>query len=76
MVKLPNKKKAVVDIRKLEEYCLNPFHQRGKHKAKVFKSVLGFTKREAKLLQDKLLDAAKNSDAIEISADTFGTRLY
>lgn len=37
MTQLPNKTKAFVDIRKLEEYCLNHLHQRGKHKAKVLK---------------------------------------
>jgi hypothetical protein len=76
MAELPNNAKAIVDIKKLEDYCLNPQHQRGKHKAKVFKSVLGFTKKEAKILSDKLLDAAKNNDAYEIASDIFGTRYY
>lgn len=76
MTQLPNNTKAFVDIRKLEEYCLNPLHQRGKHKAKVFKSALGFSKKDSRVLKVKLLEAAINLEAIEISADSFGTRYY
>lgn len=76
MTLLQNSKEAIVDIRKLEEYCLNPLHQIGKQKAKVFKSALGFSKNDARILQLKLLKAALNLDAVEISADSFGTRYY
>jgi hypothetical protein len=55
MTQLPNKTKAFVDIRKIEEYCLNPLHQRGKHKAKVFKSALGLSKKDSRILQMKSL---------------------
>lgn len=76
MPKLPYRKKAQVEIKKLEEYCLNPNHQRGKHKAKVFNSVLGFTRKDALVLKKYLLDAAFNQDAIEIFSDSFGKRYY
>ncbi len=42
-MKLPNAEKAFVDIEKLRGYCLNQFHERGKHKARLFSSILGFT---------------------------------
>jgi hypothetical protein len=32
----PHAESAVLDIRKLEDYCLNPSHPRGRHKARVF----------------------------------------
>ncbi|MEO8230720.1 MAG: DUF6883 domain-containing protein [Ignavibacteriota bacterium] len=76
MSQLPNSAKAIVDIKKLEGYCLNPYHQRGKHKARVFRNAIGFIKKDAKLLQNKLLDAVINNEAIEINADNFGTRYY
>ena len=38
-MKLPNGDHALVDIRKLLEYCLNPQHPRGRNKARVFASV-------------------------------------
>jgi hypothetical protein len=40
-MKLPNAEKAFVDIEKLSGYCLNTAHERGKHKARLFSSVLG-----------------------------------
>lgn len=76
MAKLPNVEKAIVDLHKLENYCLDPQHTRGKHKAKVFKSVLGLTKREAVHLKDILLSEIKSNEAYEINSDIFGTRYY
>ena len=32
-MKIPNAERAIVDIRKLRGYCLNPQHVKGKHKA-------------------------------------------
>ena len=40
---VPNAHRATVDIRKLREYCLNPNHDDGKHKAYFFDSILGIT---------------------------------
>ena len=42
-VPLPNPDRAVVDLAKLRDYCLNPQHEEGKHKARVFASALGLT---------------------------------
>ena len=76
MTKLPNRKNAIIEISKLEKYCLNPLHQRGKHKAKVFKSALNITNKDINFLYEKLLEAAFELDAMEISTDSFGTRYY
>jgi hypothetical protein len=48
---------VTVDIAKLRDYCLNPEHPRGKHKARVFETVLGLTARDAHVLEQALLDA-------------------
>jgi len=42
-MKLPGGEDAIVDPEKLTGYCLNPEHPRGKHKARVFATALGFT---------------------------------
>lgn len=55
-MKLPSPERAVVDIRKLGEYCLNAEHPRGQHKARVFKSALGWTADQAEDVRRKLLD--------------------
>jgi hypothetical protein len=73
-MKLPNAERAFVDIEKLRGYCLNPFHIKGKHKARMFSSILGLTSADAKKLRETLLDAAKNCDASPGVEDLYGKR--
>lgn len=75
-MKLPNAKNAFVDIEKLRSYCLNPFHIRGKHKARIFKSILGLTLDDAGKLRKTLLDAAKKQDAALGVEDCYGKRYW
>ena len=42
-MRLPNGDKAVVDPRKLPDYCLSPAHPIGKHKARLFEAATGIT---------------------------------
>jgi hypothetical protein len=44
---LPNWENAMIPPGKLEDYCLNPFHAKGKDKARVFNAVLGFSQEDA-----------------------------
>jgi hypothetical protein len=73
-VKLPNAKRAVVDVEKLRDYCLNPEHRRGCHKARVFKASLGLTSDHAEDLRRALLAAALNNDATPLEHDEYGRR--
>jgi hypothetical protein len=58
---------------KLDEYVLNEDHPRGRHKARVFKSVLGITIGNSYLLQQAILDAVARSDeAVETGDHGFG----
>lgn len=74
MAKLPNAEKAVVDLHKLTDYCLNPNHMRGKHKAHLFEAVLGITMADAEMLQTALLAAALNEEAELGEKDDYGQR--
>jgi hypothetical protein len=73
-VKLPNADQAVVDIDKLRNYCLNPEHRRGCHKARVFKASLGFTMDHAGELRQALLAAALREEATPLEQDEYGRR--
>ncbi len=42
-MKIPNAELAIVDIRKLRDYCLNPVHDEGNHKARLFIMALSMT---------------------------------
>ena len=50
-MKLPNRHKAQVAVEKFRDYCLNSLHEKGKHKARVFKSALGFEQKDAETLR-------------------------
>ena len=63
-----------MDEEKLTEYCLNPLHPRGRHKAKVFETVLGIRREDAALLRRLLLDAARTEEAIAANRDEYGQR--
>src|SRR5437764_7602804 len=71
-MKLPNAAQAVVDIAKLRDYSLNPAHDVGKHKARVFLSALGLTSSDADWLREQLLTAAQTGDAVSGTPSPFG----
>jgi hypothetical protein len=73
-VKLPNADRAVVPIAKLRDYSLNTAHSEGKHKARVFRSALGFTVKDAEQLRQMILDAILVNDATERTSTAYGRR--
>ena len=73
-MKLPGGDNAIVDIVKLHDYCLNPVHPRGRHKARVFISALGLTRADAEFLRGALLRAARQLDAVMGDVDEYGER--
>jgi translation initiation factor 2 beta subunit (eIF-2beta)/eIF-5 len=73
-VKVPNPDRAVVDIRKLTDYCLSHEHPRGKHKARVFLSALGMTGAHAGELRDALLKKVMSEECVVGTVDEYGAR--
>jgi hypothetical protein len=71
--RLPRGDEAILDIRKIEDYCLSPSHPRGRHKARVFREALDLQRTDASWLRDALLDAARSGEAFQIAADAWGT---
>jgi hypothetical protein len=73
-MKIPYADRAEVSIRKLRDYCLNPLHDEGKHKARVFASALGMTAADAETLRYLLLAAVRSQDARPGYKDAYGQR--
>jgi hypothetical protein len=71
---IPNAENAIVDIRKLRDYCLNPEHHQGKHKARLFLSALGMAADNAEELRQILLKVVKVHEACLGQQDEFGQR--
>ncbi len=73
-MKLPHAESAIIAIEKLRNYCLDPEHPRGKHKARVFSSVLGLTQEDAQILQEAIARAVRESDCEPGQSDQYGQR--
>jgi hypothetical protein len=71
---IPNAERAIIDIRKLRDYCLNPMHDEGQHKARLFATALGMTADDAEDLRVLLLRAIPISDARLGRRDAYGQR--
>jgi hypothetical protein len=63
----------VVDIAKLRDYCLNPWHEDGKHKARVFASALRLRQEDAPWLRQRILDAVASEEATLAGENSFGS---
>jgi hypothetical protein len=70
--RLPHSDEAILDIRKIADYCLNPSHPRGRHKARVFREALDLQHSDAGWLRDVLLEAARSGEAFQIAEDSWG----
>jgi hypothetical protein len=73
-MQLPNGDRAIVPIEKLHDYCLNPIHRVGGHKAHVFESMLGLTVAHAEVLQQRLLAVARTGEAVLGMQNAYGQR--
>jgi hypothetical protein len=67
-MKLPNGDHADLGT-KIEDYVLNPMHWEGRHKARVFESVLGMNLSNKETLSEAILAAAATSDEAEALGD-------
>lgn len=72
MMQLPNGDRAIIPIQKLTGYCLNPEHPKGKHKARVFQSVLGITVENADRLYELVKQAAIGGEIVQEQPTAFG----
>ena len=71
---IPFGDRAEVSIQKLRDYCLNPLHDEGKHKARVFASALGMSAADAEALRVLLLEAVRTKNAQLAYRDSYGQR--
>ncbi|MBI5938618.1 MAG: hypothetical protein HY850_12340 [Betaproteobacteria bacterium] len=73
-MKLANADKAIVEAAKLREYCLNPAHPEGRHKARVFRSALGLGQEQADWLREAILAAVAEADVASAEETPYGWR--
>jgi hypothetical protein len=73
-MKLPNPNDAIIEMRKLLTYCLDPEHSEGQHKARVFRSALGLTQDNVDELVAALLEAVQTQDAVPVNRNPYGQK--
>ncbi|WP_242411942.1 DUF6883 domain-containing protein [Cyanobacterium sp. IPPAS B-1200] len=69
---LPNGNFAILG-NKIESYCLNPHHEKGKHKAVLFEAKLGITINNAHILKKALKKAAVSERVKIVKENEYGT---
>lgn len=70
-MKLPNKESAYIPKGKLVNYLLSTQHPVGKSKAKFFNKI-GFNNKNSTLLEQQLLNIAKNNEVNKILESSHG----
>jgi hypothetical protein len=73
-MKLPNAGEAIIDFRKIKDYCLNLEHPRGKDKAKVFQRRLGITAEDSQELINQIKNKIMETDCVKGDTDEYGQR--
>lgn len=70
---LPHNDRTILDIDKIEGYCLSPTHPRGRHKARVFREALGIGPHDAAWFREVLLEGVCQGRASHLATDTWGS---
>jgi hypothetical protein len=70
----PKDHSSEIDLRKLVGYCLNPRHEEGRHKARVFASALGVGPEDADWLRKEILMAVASAEATVETVSPYGMR--
>ena len=75
---MPNYKSAITSDAKFVDYSLNETHPRGKHKAMVYKKILGFTKENYMLLKEQIHNKITSGKAMlkNMSKNDYGVIEY
>ena len=73
-MKLPRGNEALIDPRKLLDYVLSTEHDDGKHKAKLFRELLGIGVDDVQELINALREAAASGTANLGRLDHYGQR--
>ena len=73
-MKLPNADSAIIDIRKLRDYCLSNSHVEGRHKARVFSARLGMTAADSGALKAAILEGIRYAEVSDYGQTGYGTR--
>ncbi len=64
--------RVTIDLRKFTDYALDPEHPVGRHKARVFKAALGYTRENYQALLEQIEAQVMDAEAILQRTDVHG----
>jgi hypothetical protein len=64
----------LIDILKIRDYCRNPAHPEGRHKARVFKAALNIRQGDAAWLDATICDAILDAAVVHLEQTAHGWR--
>ncbi|MFC1976390.1 DUF6883 domain-containing protein [Chloroflexota bacterium] len=67
--------RLLIDPKKLTDYALSETHPRGKHKARVFRTILGYTSNNYEELLQQIEAQASEAEAVVQRIDGYGQHL-
>jgi hypothetical protein len=56
---------------KVHNYCLNDNHEKGKHKALLFRHLLGITQENSEILTQAIFEASQNESAVFVKSTPY-----
>jgi hypothetical protein len=71
-VRLPRAREATIPTATLASYALDPAHERGRHKARMFASALGITVSDWRYLHDQILAQLPEGEVRSTHITPFG----
>jgi hypothetical protein len=74
MALLQNAARATIDERKIRDYLLNPWHARGRHKARMFAAALGYQRFDHARLLSQIREGILRCEALPIDHVPHGYR--
>ncbi len=75
MSRLPRHASAIISEDKLR-YCLDPLHETGRHKARMFSSALGIGLEDTARLRRTIADGISRNDARRVGESEDGTERW
>jgi hypothetical protein len=74
---MPGASDAVIEERKLTEYVLNPQHEDGRHKARLFRELLGIGQQDWRYLADQIKRGLSTAETLDrVRSESSGVKYH
>ncbi len=68
-------KRIIINVAKLTNYALSLINDKGQHKARIFKAILGYTQENYQSLLEQIQAQALDAEVVVKQSDQYGQHL-